>query len=101
MAQGITVNQNIVPQMYLLNWGQTVWVFDKTTQRSFPTDMSNVAVRRHFYDVAVTLDKNRPERFQTVEKSLSKSLTDSVGIVTAFLIDQVLWTPCITRVRWF
>jgi hypothetical protein len=46
--------QHYVPQFLLRNFGNgkkdQVWVYDKTSDRVFPTNTRNVAGESHFYD---------------------------------------------------
>lgn len=68
-----TKKQHYVPQFYLREFSNNkrqIWVFDKKTQRSFQTNISNVASESGFYDLpstGITRDDN-----QVVENALSE-----------------------------
>jgi len=50
-----TKNQHYVPQFYLKNFSaddKTIWVYDKSSKKSFRTGVANIAAERFFYDVA-------------------------------------------------
>jgi hypothetical protein len=53
-----TKRQHTVPRCYLARFckdGQTIKAFDKTTRKSFSTNIMNVAQQRYFYDIPAEL----------------------------------------------
>jgi hypothetical protein len=80
--------QHYVPQLLLRNFGNgkkdQVWVYDKTTDRAFPTNVKNVASESRFYDFevggeAVTLEPVLA-KLETMVKPIIKKIleTDSL-----------------------
>jgi uncharacterized protein DUF4238 len=86
-----TIRQHTVPQCYLRRFcreGERLFAFDKTTRKSFPTNVADIAVQRYFYDLPEDhLKKACPGQnidVQIVEKSFmqmegrSKALFDEL-----------------------
>ena len=69
----VVKNQHYVPRVYLEKFafkGEQLHVFDKTTSRSFPSSVRNVACEKFFYDVPEKY-LHEDAGFQIVEKHLS------------------------------
>lgn len=67
------INQHYVPQSYLKNFtnsGSQIFVFNKFEQRSFPSNVKNVASERFFYDLPQ--DVTQPENVQIIERLFSE-----------------------------
>lgn len=58
--------QHFVPRFYLNEFGEEIFVYDKTDDKQFPTNSSNLALKKDFYKIQEN-DEN------LVEKLLSKS----------------------------
>ena len=64
-------NEHYVPQGYLKEFANTdgkIWVFDKATQKTFPSDPKNIATERGFYDIPQELNNHQgdPEQIEKV-----------------------------------
>lgn len=66
------INQHYVPQSYLKNFSfnrSQIFVFDKFKQRSFTSNVRNVASERAFYDFPQSV--SQPENIQIIEQLFS------------------------------
>ena len=77
-------NQHYVPQFLLRNFclGQQeqICVFDKHTNRSFKTNIRNIASEKGFYDFQPSKDFFSFERSLSTIESLSKNIVDQILI---------------------
>jgi len=74
MSNDITANQHYVPQSYLKRFASSrgqVCVFDKSSQKQFPTGVRNVASERYFYDLPPD-EVDKYEDLQMFEKMFQK-----------------------------
>lgn len=81
--------EHYVPQCYLRRFtedGRRLFVFDKATKRSFPSNIKNVAAERYFYDIPQD-DAPTGVDVQIVEKALQHIEDGYVRAVTRLLRD--------------
>ncbi|MGM3308051.1 DUF4238 domain-containing protein [Anabaena sp. WFMT] len=66
-------NQHYVPRSYLENFSidpskneKQIFVFDKVTQKKFPTNIKNITLERYFYDFPETfvLPREDPQKVE-------------------------------------
>jgi hypothetical protein len=89
-----TKQQHWVPQLYLKGWSTAkarIYCFDKITQKSFPTESSNVGGGMWFNDLDETRDETKPETYQIVERFLA-DVEGKMAPTIASLRDDALAT---------
>jgi Protein of unknown function (DUF4238) len=108
LSDTANTNQHYVPQMLLRGFstvpgGEQVWVFDKRTQRAFPTAIRNIAAERGYYDLdgSAVLDAAMNEaddlaasiinRIRT-RHSLAGITVDEKGMLAGVTVMQMLRT---------
>ena len=78
--------QHYVPKFLLRNFGlgkkDQVWVYDKQTARSFPTNAKNVASENAFYDFEIGGET------YSLESSLSKIESQAKPVVERIMDDD-------------
>jgi uncharacterized protein DUF4238 len=74
--------QHYVPQFLLRNFGNgkkdQMWVYDKTSDRAFPTNAKNVASESRFYDFEVDGEPITLEPFLSKLEGQAKAVIDSI-----------------------
>ena len=72
---GIVKNQHYVPRFYLKYFassGSKIFCYDKKVNKSFETNINNIAAEKLFYDLAKSLAENEGiEDIQHLEKKYS------------------------------
>lgn len=74
--------QHYVPQFLLRNFGNgkkdQLWVYDKTSDRAFPTNTKNIASESRFYDFEVGGEPSTLEPFLSKLEGKAKAVIDSI-----------------------
>ncbi|OAI47797.1 hypothetical protein AYO44_08870 [Planctomycetaceae bacterium SCGC AG-212-F19] len=93
----VVKNQHYVAQGYLRNFadaGESLFAFDKKSQKSFQTAVRNVASEKFFYDLPVS-DSTTGGDPQAIEKFLAQTVDADFPKAISALIDGVEQQGCI------
>lgn len=110
---GIAKVQHYVPRFVLKQFGtgkkHKLFAFDKQTDRTFPTNVKNIAAESRFYDFEVeghevTIEPNL-ERIETLAKPVIASILDSDSLATQSAQDKAtlsfFFAVQFLRTKWF
>lgn len=87
--------EHYVPQCYLCHWGyqkknQTyVYVYDKESRKSYPTNIKNIASERFFYDIDFSKILSDEKKQQIFDEGIDINKLDDGQYIEHFLSEKV------------